>query len=125
VDPVVPPQTEPTIDVEHVDKGLAVASLHGEHDLHSAPELRECISRLFGEGSSVVVDLSGAALVDSSILAVLAAARAVSRGSDLGFALLVDEHTASPVRRAVEVTGLTRVLRVLESRGALGPTLLH
>jgi anti-sigma B factor antagonist len=109
----------PTIDVERVDGGLAVASLRGEHDVHTAPALRECITELFGEGSSVVVDLSAVALIDSSILAVLAGARAVSRGSDLGFALLVDEHTAPPVRRAVEITGLKRVLDVLDDRAAI------
>jgi anti-sigma B factor antagonist len=115
----------PTIDVERVDDSLAVAALHGDHDLHSAPALRDCISGLFGEGASVVVDLSDASLVDSSILAVLAGARAVSRGSNLGFALLVDEHTAAPVRRAVEVTGLRRVLDVLDDRGAIRPSSLN
>jgi anti-sigma B factor antagonist len=114
-----------TITVERVEPGLAVAALRGEHDLRTAPDLRECISGLFGEGSSVVVDLSAAELVDSSVLAVLAGARAVARRSELGFALLVDEHTAPAVRRAVEVTGLARVLSVLEDRGAIKPRLLH
>jgi anti-anti-sigma factor len=108
-----------TIDIERLDPTLAVAALHGEHDLRTAPELRDCISDLFRDGASVVVDLSRADLVDSSILAVLAGARAVARSSDLGFALLVDEQTAAPVRRAVEITGLARVLRVLEDRASL------
>jgi anti-anti-sigma factor len=114
-----------SITVDRVGPRLAVAALRGEHDLRTAPDLRECISGLFSEGASVVVDLSAADLIDSSILAVLAGARAVARGSDLGFALLVDEHTPAAVRRAVEVTGLARVLSVLEDRGAIQPRLLH
>ena len=49
----------------------AVVVFSGEHDLHSAPEVKELLDSLLRQDDLVVADFSSAQFVDSSILRVL------------------------------------------------------
>ena len=55
------------IDVNTRPDGVAVLKVDGELDLASAPQFRQAVGELMGEGRRrVVVDLSGSDFVDSS-----------------------------------------------------------
>lgn len=101
------------IGVEQTSQGVALLSVRGEHDLNTAPELK---SRL-GEagGGPVVVDLSPATFVDSSILGVILEARRHAQQADVGFAVCHDGRTDA-VARVLEITGLRRELPVHATR---------
>jgi anti-sigma B factor antagonist len=102
---------------ERVDSGVAVITFKGEHDLNTAPELRGRLAAAIEDRVPVVVDLSGAAFVDSSILGAVLDARRQAHDRGLGFAVALSDG-AQPVQRVLEVTGLDSTLPVHPSRTA-------
>jgi anti-sigma B factor antagonist len=99
------------IALERNDKGPAVLTISGEHDLSTAPNLRRRIDGLLDEGVPTVVDLSPATFIDSSILGVILDGRRRAAKSQIGFA--VARTTGSEaVDRVLEVTGLRAELPV-------------
>ena len=58
------------IDVES-RAGVWLLSLHGEHDIATQPSLREQLGHVRAAGGPIVVDLSGAKFVDSTIIGAL------------------------------------------------------
>jgi anti-sigma B factor antagonist len=104
------------IDVERVDDSLAVVSVAGEHDLSSAPELREQLETLLAAGTAMVVDLTEATFVDSSVLAALIEASRNGDGSGVGFSVVLPPDAASGVVKVIEVTGIANVLAVRTTR---------
>lgn len=103
--------------MERTDKGLALLTITGEHDLSTAPQLRRRLEELLDEGTRVVVDLSRATFIDSSILGVILDAKRRAAEAKVGYAVL---HTngAAPVDRVLEVTGLRAELPVHSAREA-------
>jgi anti-sigma B factor antagonist len=105
------------IALERTDGGLAVISISGEHDLNTAPKLRSELESLIDSGEPVLVDLSPASFVDSSILGVLVSARAQADDKGTGFAVV---HSAAggggAVARVLDITGLRKELPVHEDR---------
>ena len=100
--------------VDGVD-GAWLLTLRGEHDLSTNPSLRDELERTLAHGSTVIVDLSEAAFIDSTVL----------RGLVYGYdqAAKHDEHTVlvvaprgGVVRRLLDLTGLSKLLPVFESR---------
>jgi anti-sigma B factor antagonist len=106
------------INVERDGSGPAVVALSGEHDIYTAPSLRERIYDAIGDGPGVVVDLSETTFIDSSVLGVLLGARRRAHEAGHGFAVCCGEQLEPGVRRILEVTGLMPVLPVLEDREA-------
>ena len=103
--------------VESIEPGFSVAALRGSHDVAVATDLRERLSDLVLRGDSIIIDLSSASFIDSSVLAVLVGTYKVARDCGLGFAVVLDEATAPAVRRAFEVTGLMQLFWVVSDRG--------
>jgi anti-sigma B factor antagonist len=103
--------------LERTDAGLALLTITGEHDLSTAPELRRRLEELLNEGMGVVVDLSRATFIDSSILGVILDGKRRAAETKVGYAVL---HTngADPVDRVLEVTGLRAELPVHTARDA-------
>ena len=101
--------------IERTDSGVAVLTISGEHDLSTAPILRRRLEGLLDEGTAVVVDLSPATFVDSSILGVILDGRRRAPTAGLGFAL-VHANGADAVDRVLEVTGLRAELPVHANR---------
>ncbi len=99
------------------DGGTAVIAFQGEHDLNTAPELRSRLAAAIAEGLPVVVDLSGAAFVDSSVLGAVLDARRDAHERGVGFAVAL-AGGARPVERVLDVTGLHSTLPVHRSRAA-------
>ncbi|MGH2994227.1 MAG: STAS domain-containing protein [Solirubrobacterales bacterium] len=102
---------------ERADSGVTVITFSGEHDLNTAPELREQLATAIRDGGAVVVDLSGAAFIDSSILGALLDARREAFGAGRGFTVALSGG-AQPVERVLEVTGLNSTLPVHPTRAA-------
>ena len=104
------------IVVDRATGGVPVVVVHGEHDVYTAPSLREQLSTLVEDGSPVVVDLTPATFIDSSILGVLLGGLRRAREHESGFALVIGESSEPTVRRIFEVTGLFPVFPVFATR---------
>ena len=100
------------------DRGLGSSArlliVHGDADLYSAPELRERMrSAIDGGASTVVVDFSDAAVVDSTSLGVLLGAMRRLREQDGQIRLVVPR---ADVRRVFEITMLDRIFPLHETQ---------
>jgi anti-sigma B factor antagonist len=104
------------IELDRNNDGLVVVVVTGEHDVYTAPSLRDQIQSVIDERAPFVVDLTPATFVDSSILRVLLEARRQAEESGLGFAVALGNGEGPGVRRILEVTGLMNVFPVLGSR---------
>ncbi len=104
------------IELDRSDDGVVVVKVIGEHDVYTAPTLRDQLQAVVAENSAFVVDLTPATFVDSSILRVLLEARREAEGEGLGFAVALDGSEGPGVRRILEVTGLMPIFPVLGSR---------
>jgi anti-sigma B factor antagonist len=104
------------IELDRSDGGVVVVVLSGEHDVYTAPTLRDQIESVIEEGVPFVIDLSSTTFLDSSVLRVLLEARSTAEERGLGFAVALADSEAPGVRRILEVTGLIPVLPVLDGR---------
>jgi anti-sigma B factor antagonist len=111
-------ETESTdFGVETIDEGdPVVIAVHGQADLHTAPELRNAITAALDAGAKgLVVDLSEATFIDSMTLGVLLGAvkRLRPSGGKVGI-VCTDPH----IRRIFEITLLDRVFSLHTSLDA-------
>ena len=113
-----PPVRLTDLAVDQIDPSVSMISLHGEHDLNSAPDLNKTIVEAQQQGSGIVLDLSPTTFVDSSILAVLIDAQRNARAAGLGMALYTGNGLAGGVGRILEITGLDGALRISPDRDA-------
>jgi anti-anti-sigma factor len=100
--------------VEH-DQDAWVVTLRGEHDVSTNPSLTNALQDAFGSGSKVVVDLSEAGFVDSSVLRALIYGRreAVEHAEH---ELVVVAPSGTFVRRVLRLTAIDAMIRVYETR---------
>jgi anti-sigma B factor antagonist len=105
-------------------EGVVLVSVHGEHDIASAPGLRGAIEQALARSQHVVVDLTPATFVDSTVLGVLLGARGRAEEEEVGYAVVLEPGDGDPaVRRVLEVTGLDGLLPVHRDRDAAVRTL--
>ena len=105
---------QPAVEAIRPSPDVAVLVIHGQADLHSAPELREQLHRVIDEGAfHVVADLTDATFVDSMTLGVLLGG--VKRLRPQGGQLRV-VVTQPGLRRIFEVTLLDRVFMLFPTR---------
>jgi len=95
---------------------VVVVVVEGEHDIYTAPTLRERLDEAIGRGSGIVVDLTGATFVDSSVLGALLDARRRALDGGQGFVVSVGESMEPGVQRILDITGLVPVLPVVNGR---------
>jgi anti-sigma B factor antagonist len=92
----------------------AVVSLEGEVDLYTAPELKQELHRLVGEGAKqIVIDMTATTFIDSTTLGVLLSV--VKRVRPEGGAVLLVCPDRN-VRRIFEITLLDRVFTIVDTR---------
>jgi anti-anti-sigma factor len=101
--------------VDTSEPGVVIVALAGEHELYGALKLRRRLDALIDEGLTLVVDLTHATFLDSSIVSVLLEARDRARRGGTKYAIVLDESTGDSVRRMFEITGLHRYLPVAPS----------
>ncbi len=103
------------LDDSHGD--VLVVSVRGEHDIYTAPALRDRHDEaLGGDPTGVIVDLSDATFLDSSILGALLEARRQALERTIGYVVCLGETPEPGVARILEITGLVPVFPVLRSR---------
>jgi anti-anti-sigma factor len=107
------PGARPGIDVRQSGGGVAIVALRGEFDLSVRPELAAALERACAAEVGVVVDLSGCAFIDSTVIAVLLASCAALREQERAFALVVPE--AGGVARTAQLAGLQALLPTFTS----------
>ena len=110
--PVVPSQ----LVVDRNEPDVAVLYVKGEHDLDTAPTLRERLATLHGEGCSVILDLTEATFIDSSILAAIVDGHRTANDNGLSFVVTLGPSGSPGVRRILQITGLSEALTVRERR---------
>ena len=99
------------IALEKEESGIVVVSLTGEHDLTTAPTLRERIEAELPGASGLLIDLSRAEFIDSSIIGVVLEVRRGAEDAGIGFAAALEGGDPA-VHRVLEVTGLDSNLPV-------------
>lgn len=97
-----------TYRLSHPRQGAVVIELSGEHDLEHRDELRDLLSQLVIMNDLVVVDVTEAHFIDSSVLWNLVNIDRLTRDNGKLFRLQVG--AASPVRTALQISGLLEAL---------------
>ncbi len=103
------------IALDRSSNGTAVLSIQGEHDLSTVASLRSQIDQLISGSSAIVIDLTPATFIDSSILGVILDARRRAGEANLGFAVAHADGAAA-VGRVLEITGLREELPIHPTR---------
>lgn len=91
-----------------------VVALHGEHDLTARAQLARLLADEVGANDLVVVDVTDADFVDSSVLHNLF--RADNLASARGSRFVLQMGTAHIVRSAIKNSGLLDVVECADSR---------
>jgi anti-sigma B factor antagonist len=100
--------THVSLSDESVDGETHLVRARGELDLYAAPELKRLLTDAIEAGKTrIVVDLTDAALMDSTALGVLIGARKRLRVRDGSLAVASSQPT---ILRILEVTGMDQVL---------------
>ena len=105
------PSSQPTIDIRSPQPGSALIVLGGEHDLYSADRLRQTTDDMLFGNEHLIVDLSKAEFIDSTIIGVLIHAMKKAEGLDRRFSVVLG--TAPVVERVLEITGVLALLNVV------------
>ena len=93
--------------VPETDEIVAVC-LEGEFDMANARTVGEEIDRTLKRGKDVIVDLSEATFIDSSLIDVLMRAATATRRREQ--AIVLQHRTAAIVERVLEITRIEQVL---------------
>jgi anti-sigma B factor antagonist len=102
---------EPKIEVRSPQPHVALVVLAGEHDLYSADKVRQTFDQSLAVHDHLIVDLSAAEFIDSTIIAVLV--QTMRSATDLERKFNVVLGTAPAVERILEITGLIPLLGVV------------
>jgi anti-sigma B factor antagonist len=104
------------IEVGHAAPGLAVVSLHGEHDLSSEPTLSGALDAAAAH-SHLIVDLADCTFIDSTVIAALlrSAHLVAKKGERL---VLVIPSQQRQVARIAEMTRLADQIAIHSSRAS-------
>jgi anti-sigma B factor antagonist len=95
---------------------VVIVVVEGEHDIYTAPTLRERLDDALGRGGGIVVDLTAATFVDSSVLGALLDSRRRALEAGQGFVVCIGDTVEPGVQRILDITGLVPVLPVLQGR---------
>jgi anti-sigma B factor antagonist len=106
------------IVLDDAAEDVVVVVVEGEHDIYTAPTLRERLDEALARRGGVVIDLTAATFVDSSVLGALLEARRRALEAEQGFVVCVGDAVEPGVQRILDVTGLVPVLPVVKGREA-------
>ncbi len=97
------------------DHGFTVIALTGESDSYTAPRVRSDLATALGVEAPLVVDLSQATFIDSTIVGVLLESLAEYEKRERPLLLLLPDDSAPEVHRLFELTGLASLLPLVRS----------
>ena len=95
--------------------GYSVITLRGESDSYAAPRVRSDLATALGSEAPLVVDLTQATFIDSTIVGVLLEGLADCEKRERPLVLLLPEDAAPEVHRLFEITGLAALLPLVRS----------
>lgn len=104
---------ESDLIVDWPTSGTAVLSLVGEHDLTNSEALQRRAEEALQRCTLLVIDLSATAFIDSSVMHRLVHVCRSSRSRGVSVKVVVGDN--APLRRVLEVTGLTGHLDCVQS----------
>jgi anti-sigma B factor antagonist len=110
------PWSRNRIEIDLDRPGVAVVTLHGEHETYGALDLERRLAALAQRDRAVVVDLSRATFLDSAVLGALLRARTQEEREGTDFVLVLDGAREPAIPRIFEITGLLRTFRTAPSR---------
>lgn len=111
------PEAEiPVIQVVDAGEDIMALDLEGEFDIALAPAILEEAGRAIDAGRHLIVNLSDATFIDSSIVHGLFKADAAARKAGLDFVLQFGTHSA--VERVLTITGAEKILQAAPTREA-------
>jgi anti-sigma B factor antagonist len=103
-----------SVNTEQVGSGTNVISLTGEVDLYTAPEFKQELLRVIGEGANqVVVDFTRTTFIDSTTLGVLVGGVKRLRPNGGQLSLVCSDRN---ITKIFEITGLDRVFAIHPTR---------
>ena len=102
------------VQTEKIDDSTYVIALAGEVDLYTAPEFKQQLLEVIGQGAKeVVVDFSGTTFIDSTTLGVLVGGVKRLRAQDGRLALVCSDRN---ITKIFEITGLDKVFTIYPTR---------
>src|SRR4051794_9187429 len=102
------------VHTEQVGDGAYVVALTGEVDLYTAPEFKQQLLDVIGQGArEVIVDFSGTTFIDSTTLGVLVGGVKRLRTNDGQLSLVCSDRN---ITKIFEITGLDRVFTIYTTR---------
>jgi anti-sigma B factor antagonist len=102
------------INTEKLSENTYVISLGGEVDLYTAPEFKQQLLEVVGQGgTNVVVDLTKTTFIDSTTLGVLVGGVKRLRPNGGQLSLVCSDRN---ITKIFEITGLDRVFPIHSSR---------
>ena len=102
------------IKTEQLENGAYVISLSGEVDLYTAPEFKQQLLEVVGQGGKdVVVDFSNTTFIDSTTLGVLVGGVKRLRPNGGQLALVCSDRN---ITKIFEITGLDKVFPIYSTR---------
>jgi anti-sigma B factor antagonist len=101
--------------VDEPDRGFTVIQVSGEADAYTAPRIRSDLTSALGTSAPLVVDLSQATFIDSTVVGILLESLAEYEKRERALLLLLPDGSAPEVHRLFDLTGLTSLLPVVRS----------
>ncbi len=102
------------INTEKLGDDAWVISLSGEVDLYTAPEFKQQLLEVVGQGGkSVLVDLTNTTFIDSTTLGVLVGGVKRLRPNGGQLTLVCNDRN---ITKIFEITGLDKVFPIYETR---------
>ena len=102
------------INTEQLGPDAYVISLVGEVDLYTAPEFKQKLLEVIGQGGrEVIVDFSDTTFIDSTTLGVLVGGVKRLRTNDGQLSLVCSDRN---ITKIFEITGLDRVFTIYPTR---------
>jgi anti-sigma B factor antagonist len=102
------------IKTEQLGNDTALIALAGEVDLYTAPEFKQQLLEVIGQGAkTVLVDLTDTTFIDSTTLGVLVGGVKRLRPNGGQLALVCNDRN---ITKIFEITGLDRVFTIYPTR---------
>ena len=102
------------IKTEQLNDDAYVISLAGEVDLYTAPEFKQQLLEVIGQGGKqVIVDFSNTTFIDSTTLGVLVGGVKRLRTNEGQLTLVCSDRN---ITKIFEITGLDRVFAIYATR---------
>jgi anti-sigma B factor antagonist len=102
------------IKTEQLGDSAYVIALAGEVDLYTAPEFKQQLLEVIGQGGrDVIVDFSDTTFIDSTTLGVLVGGVKRLRSNDGQLSLVCSDRN---ITKIFEITGLDRVFTIYPTR---------